>query len=194
MITPRFVKRIVFIVIVLVFYGQAVHADIRVISKDSESAMSKEGDTVWTCRHAGTRYVLETDAQGKVTFEQDSKVIAQGTFKGDKLSVSTETGGLYAYFKFSPEKIKFSPDNPESLWEFKIKGDKIKVVYGGSDYGKVKYYPETQKIKAKNMSGNTEAEFKGINAMSAAPCAYLVTGLDAEKRIFLALILLSMGK
>lgn len=192
--TSRFIKQCALLFVGFMLAGQSVQADIRVISKEAEAAISKETGNVWSCRQKGTRYVLDTDAQGKVTFEKESKVLAQGTFKADKLTLSMENGEIYAYLKFAPDKIKFSQDSTDSLWEFKLNDDKIKVVYGASEYGKVKYYPETKKLKAKNKAGNTEVEFKGADGLSAAAGAYLVSNLDPEKRICLVLILLSMGK
>lgn len=182
------------IVLAVVFFGQAALADIKVVSKDPEAVMAGESDGSWSCSQSGTRYVLGKDGAGTVTFKKDSRILAQGTFKGDKLTMNDGTGALYAYLKFDADKIKFSPDNTVNLWEFKIKDEKIKVVYGEADMGKIKYYKDTHKIKAKNNAGNTEAEFKGVSAISLAPAAYLVSSLDSEKKIFLSLLFLSMGK
>lgn len=183
--------------IVLILSGcvaQSARADIKVISKDPEARISRESDALWSCRQDGTRYVLEREDSGILLFKKESRIIARGMPKGDKLTLNTESGTVYASFKFKSDKIKCTPDGSSAEWEFKIKSGKIKVMYGGMEQGKIKFYPDTGKVKAKNRMGNTEAEFKGLSALSAAPGVYLITSADAEKRICLGLVLLMMGK
>lgn len=187
-------SRVLVALIVCVWGCLPAQADIKVISKDTEARIAKESPGQWSFRTEGTRYVLESDTEGILAFKKEDKILARGKPKGEKLTLTTDGSTVYAYFKFSVDKIKMSPDGSSSLWEFKIKPDKIKVSYGGVEYGKVKFYKDSWKVKAKNRQGNTEAEFKGMDALSAAPGAYLASSLDRDKRICVVLTLLMMGR
>lgn len=148
----------------------------------------------WEYAEAGTTWTLKKEQNGKLLFKKGSDTLATGKFKGQKLTVKTPTGDSYLNLKTKSDKIKFTFDASGNEWEFKSKTDKIKIRFDGVEYGKVKYYPDTGKLKAKDKNGNTVSEAKGYSALSAAPGVFVVKHLPEDKAAFLVLFLFSSGK
>ncbi|MBU1171361.1 MAG: hypothetical protein KKD44_17520 [Proteobacteria bacterium] len=164
------------------------------LSSGEEARIEYGSDGGWEYRQGGEIYGLEKDQAGVLVFNKGYQMIATGRFKGDKLDMATGTGDGFLFVKVTADKIKFGASSTTMSWEFKIKPDKIKIVYGSMEYGKVKYYPDTGKIKAKDKSDKTVAEIKDSKGLTAAPGAFLVDDFSQDKAVFLCLLVLSLGK
>lgn len=191
--------RSLLIIALCLLVGQSVcHAagkDIRLkLSSGEEARISRSEDGSWAYRCGKEEaYDLEMDNAGSLVFKKNRRILASGRFKGEKITLTAETGGWFLSLKVKPGKIKVFPDTSSSPFEFKVKPGKVKVVYGGVDYGKVKYYPDTGKLKAKDSMGNTVAEMRGLYTLNAAPGAFLVESFSRDQSVFMALFLLSAG-
>lgn len=186
------------IIALCLLLGQSIcHAagkDIRLkLASGEEARISRSEDGRWAYRCGTEAYGLETDNAGSLVFTKNRRTLASGRFKGEKITLTAETGDWFLSLKLTPGKIKFFPDTSASPLEFKIKPEKVKVVYGGVDFGKVKYYPDTGKLKAKDNMGNTVAEMRGLDKLNAAPGAFLVESFSRDQSVFMALFLLSAG-
>jgi len=185
-------------IVFCLFVGQGVcHAaakDIRLkLSSGEEARISRSEDSRWAYRSGTQVYELETDDAGTLVFKKGGRTLASGRFKGEKITLTAETGGCFLRLKIKPGKIKVFPDTSSAPWEFKVKPGKVKVVYDGVDFGKVKLYPDTGKLKAKDRTGNTVAEMRGLETLNAAPGAFLVESFSRDQSVFMALFLLSAG-
>jgi hypothetical protein len=169
--------------------------DIRLALPSGEEArISVDRQGTWHFRQGGNTYALEKDQGGRLVFKKESKALATGRFKGEKLSMVTPSGEAYLLLKFTSDKVKVAQSATDAPWAFKFKSEKVKVVHLGVEYGKVRYYSDSGKIKAKDRSGKAVAEIRGSSALTGAPGAFLVNGLSADKSVCLALLLLSNGK
>jgi hypothetical protein len=169
--------------------------DIRLFLPSGEEArISVDRQGTWHFRQGGNSYALEKAQDGELVFKKESKPLATGRFKGEKLSMVTPSGEAYLLLKITSDKVKVAQSATDAPWAFKFKSEKVKVVHLGVAYGKVKYYSDSGKIKAKDRSGSAVAEIRGSSALTGAPGAFLVNGLSDDKRVCLALLLLSSGK
>lgn len=147
----------------------------------------------WEYADSGTIWTLEKK-NNHLVFKKNGSVSATGTFKGNKLKMNSSSGKLFLTLKTSSEKLKFSFDETGNEWEFKQTSDKIKVRFDGIEYGKVKYYPDTGKIKAKNKNGATVSEVKHQSRISMFPGVFLVNTLPDDKSAFLVLLIISIAR
>ena len=108
--------------------------------------------------------------------------------------MDTGVDSPFLTFSISSDKVKLPFSSPANPWEIKIKAEKVKVVHGDTIFGKVKYYPESGKLKAKDAAGNTLAEMRGVGGLSAALGVFLVEPIDKDQAVFLTLYLLANGK
>lgn len=156
------------------------------ISVDSEGA--------WHFRQGADTYALAMDQNGRLVFKRNFQPIATGRLKGEKLIMVTPSGAAYLLLKIGSDKIKVRQNATEAPWEFKFKSGKVEVTHLGVKCGKVKYYPDSGKIKAKDRSGSTVAELRGSLQLTGAAGAFLITELSTDKAVCLTLFLLSNGK
>jgi hypothetical protein len=114
--------------------------------------------------------------------------------KGEKIKVARK-GKPWLEVKVTTEKIKvYSPENETNEWDLKFKGDKIKVSRGNVDLGRVKYHPDTGKLKAKNPDGTEIAVCKGGHKLSAFVAPFLMRDAPVEQTMFLSLLVLSLDR
>ncbi len=147
----------------------------------------------WTCRADGNRLVVEVTG-GDVKLLRDGRRVAAGKVDGARLEVTGADGAAVFSFKFYPDKTKvFLPGRTDPI-EFKRKEDKVKVVVKGEEVGKVKYYGDTGKLKAKNAAGEVVAQTRDMGRLSAALAPFVVADLNEDLRIQLCLVLLALGK
>lgn len=195
MITRRPMVFIMFCLLLTCGTSLAGQDDIRMIfSSGDEARISKDVTGDWQFNQGAETYALEKDTKGALVFKKGYQTLASGRFKGEKLDMTTGSGDAFLNLKVTADKIKFSEPGSSTPWELKIKSDKIKLVYGDVEYGKVKYYPETGKIKAKDRMGKTVAEIRDHSGLTAAPGAFLAENFPKDKAVFLALFLISHGK
>ena len=163
------------------------------LSSGVDALISKNEQGAWTWQVGAEMYTLAMEKAGLV-FERGETILATGRIKGEEVTLTTASGGTFLGLKCRADKIKVMLNAASPPWEIKFKGDKVKIVRSDTEYGKVKYYAETGKTKAKDPQGNAVAEMNGLRALSAAPGVFLIAPLTQDQAVFLVLYLLSAGK
>ena len=62
------------------------------------------------------------------------------------------------------------------------------------ELGKVKYYPDKGKLKAKDMAGNERAASKDVGKLSGGLAPFIIKDLNQDQRNYLMLLIFAMGK
>lgn len=146
--------------------------------------------------YKSNNYKVNKSGDNYSLFKND-KVYASGNYKSGKLKLYSIDQELFLQVKIKEDKIKLTILNEENPWEFKYKGSKIKIMDSlGDEHGKIKFYPETQKTKLKDSSGNVIVESKGFSKLSAAMAGIVITpkAKSEDIKVFTTLILLVMNK
>ena len=133
--------------------------------------------------------VLVVSESGEVQFTDPEKRRYHGTLRGGKLALQDGAGKLVVEVSFSAEKVKATVG--DRVYELKVSEDKIKVRLGEESYGKVKYYPDTGKVKAKDDEENTVIESKSFDRNTGALGAFLIPDISADLQTFLCLLLIA---
>jgi hypothetical protein len=177
----------------------AAAGEIKIVFNGATVTVKKSGSR-WEMTDGGKTYTVEETGNSTYKFLENGDQVATGAFKeADKFKFKTSDGKLYMKLKFKNEdganKIKISLEDTElEPWSLKFKEDKVKVMKGDTELGKVKFYPEDNKLKAKDASEKEVAQTKDLTRLSAALGPYLISELDPAHRNCLILILLAMGK
>ena len=177
----------------------AAGGDINIVFNGATLTVKHSGSR-WEMTDGGKTYAVEDTGNGTYKFFEGGNQIAAGAFKeADKFKFKGGDGKLYLKLKFKNEdgadKIKVSlTDDELEPWSLKFKEDKVKVMKGETELGKVKFYPDEKKLKAKDASDKEVAQTKDIPRLSASLGALLISDLDAAHRDCLLLTLLAMGK
>jgi len=153
------------------------------------------GSDAWTMTVEGQTYSLSRQADGTLSFTQGSTRIASGKLSGDTL-VMNGAEKPFLTVKIGAEKIRFSlvAGDPDPLL-FKFKDDKIKVGRDTFEIGKVKFYADTRKLKAKTEAEVEVAVARDCERLSAVLAPFLLEKeLPLEQRVFLALLMMSLGR
>jgi len=154
--------------------------------------VTSDDSTAWSCSMGGEQLSVSVD-DGKYSLKKGTNTVASGTLDGGKLTLEDESGGTYLKLKFKVDKIKIWLGADTTLWELKRKENKYKVRVGDTRYGKVKYYPDNGKTKAKDTSESVVAESKAFENLSPALGAFLIKEADNERATFLAMVLMAHG-
>jgi hypothetical protein len=155
----------------------------------------KVGDSSWQAELDGKTYLLRTEAGNRYLFSPPGERPVDGMLKDGKMKMM-RGGAIFMEVKLGPEKIKVNPTGREAdTWSFKLKGEKIKVSRLDIEMGKVKYYPESGKLKAKDSNGLEAAASKDIGRLSASLAPFLMgEPVTREQRIFLVLLCFAIGR
>ena len=157
----------------------------------STLSVTQEGPSAWACTVDSVTFKVKVDGDN-VLCHRDTSLVAQGSIRDGKIAISTPDDAFFAETKLKADKTKVRFSKDGATWEFKVKGDKLKVRTGDKKYGKVKFYPETGKTKAKDAQGRTVAACRGMGRPSAALGVFLIPDLTPPKRDFLVLLLLAL--
>ena len=155
--------------------------------------IKKMGENRWTARIDDRKYSLQGDGQGKYEFKwPDGKLDGKLASSKFKLKNGDED---FLEVKFSGDKIKIRLPDSQNDWSIKSKDGKLKVFEGEIEIGKVQYYPETGKLKAKDNAGIEVAEMKEAGWERAVLAPFLMGGaVPLEQRLFLVLLFFSQEK
>nr|WP_321400764.1 hypothetical protein [uncultured Desulfobacter sp.] len=163
------------------------------LSSGFDARISKNDQGAWTWQAGAEMYTLAMEKAGLV-FKRGQTILATGRIKGEEVTLTSASGDTFLDLKCRADKIKVVLNAASPPWEIKFKGDKVKIVHSDREYGKVKFYSETGKTKAKDSQGNAVAEMKGRRELSAAPGVFLIEPLTQDQAVFLALYLLSADR
>ena len=175
---------------VSVFSGTGESITIKRDGK-SEATISNPYGNLWEYSEQGNNWSVDSGDNGKVVFKKGYDTLAEGKFKGSKLEMKSIYGDLYLKLKITSEKIKVNWNKTDDTWVLKRKEDKIKAKLNDMDYGKIKFYTDTGKLKVKDRFDTVIAEIKSFDRLSFAPGAFLMTELSNDQKIFLTLLLFS---
>ncbi len=157
----------------------------------SEASVSNPYGSLWEYTETGNTWSVNSSDNGKVVFKKGYDTLAEGKFKGSKLEMQSVYGDLFLKLKVTPEKIKVNWNKTKDTWVLKRKEDKIKARLNDMEYGKIKFYSDKGKLKAKDRFDKVVAEIKSFDRLSFAPGAFLMTELSNDQKIFLAMLLFS---
>lgn len=104
-------------------------------------------------------------------------------------------GDLLWKVKLAPGKVKIS-DNPQGDNPFVLQekeGGRVKLIHGGLELGKVKYYSDTGKVKVKDLDG-TELYVSKSGHPSVAYGVLLLPGATPAQRYILMAEILARGR
>ncbi|KJR40433.1 secreted protein [Candidatus Magnetoovum chiemensis] len=116
--------------------------------------------------------------------------------KDDKYKLYNIKDVLVFKIKEKEGKIKISQSEEDpNPWILKLSDNegKYKVEKSGAEIGKVKYYPDDGKLKAKDDKDNVLCSMK-YNHLSIAPAVCLINGISEEERLVLFTMLMLIGK
>ena len=168
-----------------------------VITYGSGSGTLKVARTVegnWTAAEGSKTYGVIFGNDTEIDFVENGQTVARGQLKAGKLKMAGEDGRPYLELKLRHDKIKTTFADEGQPWEIKIRADKIKVVRDDKEFGKVKYYRDTGKLKAKGSDDKVAAEVRQLGRLSAALAPFLVPDLGKGPRNFVTLILLALER
>jgi hypothetical protein len=155
--------------------------------------IKKMGEGRWTARIDDQKYSLQTHGQGKYEYKWPDGQL-DGKLASDKFKLKKGAED-FLEVKFTADKIKIQlPDTPDQ-WELKYKDGRIKIEKADVEMGKVQYYPDNGKIKAKDAAGTEVAEMKDSGRLRAVVAPFLMgEAVPMEQRIFLVLLFFSLDK
>ena len=156
--------------------------------------ISTESEDKWTAIHGADVYGVSLKDSGECMLWTNDKQVAHGNLKAGKLKLLKEDGSGYCELKFKESKIKLYLPGETLAYEIKNKENKVKVVWSEVEYGQVKYYPDTKKLKAKNSSRETVATIKNAEKLTTAPAPFLIPVLKSAQQLHLMLILYALDK
>lgn len=152
--------------------------------------VKRRGEGTWSCSRDGAELAVKANG-GEYTLTKGSETIASGTLDGGTLKLEDGAGKAYMDLKFTTEKVKISLKGDATVWELKRKENKYKVRVGETEYGKVKYYPDNGKTKAKDTADAVVAQCKSFEQLNPSLGAFLVKDANEEMQTFLMLVLMS---
>lgn len=162
-------------------------SELKIKHKSAEKWKAKTDSGSWSVKvkDGGAKYKL---------IKGDDAVVAEAKLKDGKLKFKDASGNLYFKVKIKDDKLKVYLEEEGVPWEIKFKEDKVKVVKEEAEHGKVKYYPDNGKLKAKDKDGNEVASMKEFGKLSGGLAPFLMSGLNREQQTYLALLVFAMGK
>ncbi|MBF0497430.1 MAG: hypothetical protein HQK58_12780 [Deltaproteobacteria bacterium] len=167
----------------IVSYGPGKHL---ALDKDREG---------WQAIAEGQAYTLRVDAQGAMTFLKNGRAVANGKLRGSMAKLSA-AGSSYGQLKLKADKIKIAlADDGFYGWTLKYKTDKIKVLKNRKKVGKVVFYPNTGKLKAKDVKNQEVAVMAGSSRISGILAPFLMGNeVNMDRRVCLVLMLLALNR
>ena len=143
----------------------------------------------WTATLGDRKYSLEKSDKYKFALPDGTEYKARRN--GDKLKLKNGEDTLLE-MKFYDEKVKVIPAGGKT-YEFKYKDQRIKVTLDDRELGKVKFYPDTGKLKAKDADDKEVAVLKGYGKVNPALAPLLIPDLNEDLKVFLMLYFFMEG-
>ena len=130
----------------------------------------KQNGTEWTATEGADVFVIDYKNGKEFSLTKNGKALASGTLATGKLALTGDS--FFLELKFKEEKIKVFSSSGAMPYEIKMKEDKVKVVWSELEYGKVKFYADTQKLKAKDKDDTEVAVMKDAGKLRSALAAF----------------------
>ena len=164
----------------------------------SESYVITRNNTVWMKveKDANGSYNASSDDSSSARLVKDGGTVTTSSnenyrikYTQDKITLTRQDGGDYLQIKDDGEKLKVRISGQPQQWSIKKKDDKdaYKIKQGDNNFGKVKFYPEKSKVKAKDEAG-TEVCMMRANALKPAPALCLMNDIAQKDKLMLFLL------
>lgn len=151
--------------------------------------------SLWEYSQEGTTWSMTNSSNGKIVFKKEYETLAEGDFNGSNVTMETPKKEFYLYVNVSSDKVKVNWNERDDEWVLKIKNEeKIKAKYNEMDFGKIKFYPKTKKLKVKDRFDKAVVKVKSCDKLKFAPGAFLMSELSENQQIFLTLLLFSINR
>ena len=179
----------------------SAHSDAPKASAQSLKAKTDGGDEVVKITlgdkvkvEFGDTVLVGKDKSGKRKYKSGDEVVAFVKPGDGKFKLKTKDGKLLWKVKLKADKVKIS-DNEEgdNAYAIKKKDDGFNVALGDRKLGKVKFYPDDDRIKVKDADGN--AVFKAsAGKASGAWGVLLLKDIPEAQRFIIMAELASRGR
>ena len=185
----------IFLAIPALIFSPSALGKMKIVYGSDETLVEvKQKDTEWTAVEGADVFTVDAKNGKNFTFSKNGKSLATGTLAAGKLPLKTSEGTFFLNLKFKEEKVKVFPSDGAVSFDIKMKENKVKVKWGDIEYGKVKFYPDNQKMKAKDKDGKEIAVMKHAVKLQSALAAFLIKDLNQDQRMALLLILFAMDR
>ncbi|MFP4476506.1 MAG: hypothetical protein ACLFOY_13190 [Desulfatibacillaceae bacterium] len=179
--------------------------------------VEQESREKWTATEGGTKYAVTVENGRNVSLRRDFDMVASGAIEEDALVLRNPEGEFYAAVRFAGDKVGLVPEEgddpwmagevtreaePENAYE-KMQAETgtddevemerlILVERGGTTRGVVKHYPEVNRLKVRDNSGEVLAQMKGATRLSPVLAPFVVQDADKARRNFFMLLLFTL--
>ncbi|MBF0551830.1 MAG: hypothetical protein HQK60_15010 [Deltaproteobacteria bacterium] len=193
-------KRLTVTVLVMMLLGSvlvkeaAAAGQIITYGPGKQLAIDKDREG-WQAIAEGQAYTLRVDAQGAITFLKNGRAVANGKLRGSTVKLSA-AGSSYGQLKLKADKIKIAlTDDGFYGWTLKYKTEKIKVLKDKKKVGKIAFYSNTGKLKAKNVKNQEVAVLTGAGRLSGILAPFLMGNeVNLDRRVCLVLVLSALNR
>lgn len=165
----------------------AESGDIEVTLQNGRLVIRQFDDTTVLSIWRGKTRLLRIASNGEVAYTDSFRRDYLGRLKSAKLQLTELPGAATVEFKFYEDKVKITIDGNE--FQLKDQGEKFKIEYNGEELGKIVYYPDNGKTKAKTNDGITVAETSDMGYLSASLGAFLLPDASEELSVLILLML-----
>lgn len=171
---------------------KTIDIEIENLKNNSRFVITASESSAETTINGNTYRVVRES--GELQLFLNNEIYANGKTGAEKIKIKKD-GDAYLTFKMYSDKMKIQIADSSNVWQIKDKEDKYKVYLNDESRGKVKYYPDNGKTKAKDADNNTIASTKGFSKLNPALGALFIepeTDSDDEIRAFIMLSLMVM--
>jgi hypothetical protein len=153
----------------------------------------KSGDQ-WTITAEGQRLSLSLTADGTMQLRRGDTLVASGKRNKTALDLTASTGS-YLKLELSAAKTRIWLNSDAKAIECRLKEGQIRVSQADKELGRVKYYSDTKKAKAKTPSDEEVALLRDATGPGAFLMPFLLDGtVPSEKRMVLVLVLCALDR
>lgn len=167
---------------------------LRITFDGTKAAVLTHRGEQWKLQADGLGLSLTKAADGTVTLRRGETSVASGRRSGSELLLQA-TEGRFLKLELKADKTQVWLTSQGEPFEFKAKSDEVKVRQGKTELGKVKFYPDTGKLKAKNAAEEEVALVRGSTKATAALGAFLLPGeIPLEQKLLVFLLLVAVDR
>ena len=129
----------------------------------------------------------------KYRFDDEEQIACVVTYKPERIKIKSPDGQLLWKIKLKEGKVAvLRREEGDADFTFKFKDDKVKVRAGEKTLGKVKLYPEKNKIKVKDAAENTLYKIRA-GTLSAGYGALLLDDVSVEEQLVMVAEIMAAG-
>lgn len=169
-------------------------AGAKITYDGTRSVVLAKSDDGWTLDAPGQKWSLTTAKDGTMSLRRGETLVASGKQAKAELDL-TSPAGRFLKLQLAAEKTHIWLDAEAKPIECKLKEGQIRVSLDGKELGRVKYYADTKKAKAKSAADQEVAVMRDARGPTAALAPFLMGAeVPDEKRMALVLLLFALDR